>query len=459
MTMRYDVIVIGTGPAGMAAATHLAGAGLRVIAIDEQTEPGGQIWRAVERNSGTSLATLLGAEYLKGLPAARAFRESGAAYLSGAQLWQIEPGWTVHVMHRGRSIALSAERLVMAVGAQERPVPFPGWTLPGVLPVGAAQIALKSANQIPEGPVVVAGSGPLPLLYMRQLTMAGGRISAFLDTSPRGGKTRALRHAGAALRQPGALMKGAIWSARLRLSGTTTVADVARLRAVGEQALEGVEYTTGEGRTGFLPATTLLVHEGIIPNVHIARALGCPLVWREDQRCFQPQRQETGETPVRGLHVVGDCAGIGGAAAARAEGELAALHIARDHGAITPRAYAARGEPLRRYLSRQRSFRAFLDALFPPRLSATEPDDDTIVCRCEELSARDVRAHLSPGYVGPNQLKSYSRAGMGPCQGRQCGSTISSMISRHYAAPMSEVGLFNPRPPFKPVTVGDVASE
>ncbi|MGH8815805.1 MAG: NAD(P)/FAD-dependent oxidoreductase, partial [Achromobacter pestifer] len=165
MKREFDVVVIGAGPAGMSAAIGLRGQGLSVLVVDEQPAPGGQIWRAVEAVADTPTGTLLGKEYRAGAELARAFRDSGASYQPQTQVWQIEPGWHVYMTRAGQAEAVRADRIVLALGAQERPAPFPGWTLPGVLTVGAAQILLKTSRQVPSDPVWVAGSGPLPLLY------------------------------------------------------------------------------------------------------------------------------------------------------------------------------------------------------------------------------------------------------------------------------------------------------
>ena len=192
MKREFDVVVIGAGPAGMSAAIGLRARGLTVLVVDEQPAPGGQIWRAVEAVAATPTGRLLGDEYRAGAGLAERFRACGAFYEPDTQVWQIEPDWHVYMTRQGRAEVVRAGRVVLALGAQERPAPFPGWTLPGVLTVGAAQILLKTSRQVPAEPVWVAGSGPLPLLYMAQLLRAGGKVAGWLDTSPPGGWRRAL---------------------------------------------------------------------------------------------------------------------------------------------------------------------------------------------------------------------------------------------------------------------------
>ncbi len=164
MTRHVDLLIIGAGPAGMAAAVTARSHGLDVLVVDEQASPGGQIWRDIETTAGTSRATLLGGGYSEGAAAVARFRARGAAYAPRPQVWQIEPGPRAYMSRDGLASLVEARCLLLAIGAQERPVPFPGWTLPGVMTVGAAQILLKSSGQIPDAPVWIAGNGPLTLL-------------------------------------------------------------------------------------------------------------------------------------------------------------------------------------------------------------------------------------------------------------------------------------------------------
>src|SRR5690606_33760001 len=159
MTRTVDALVVGAGPAGISAATVLRELGMDVMVVDEQPAPGGQIWRAIETVATTPAGKLLGDEYLAGSDLARRFRACGAEYRPQTQVWQIEPGWQIFMSCTGKAETLRARQVLLATGAQERPAPFPGWTLPGVLTVGAAQILLKTSQQVPADPVWVVGSG------------------------------------------------------------------------------------------------------------------------------------------------------------------------------------------------------------------------------------------------------------------------------------------------------------
>jgi NADPH-dependent 2,4-dienoyl-CoA reductase/sulfur reductase-like enzyme len=453
---RVDLLVAGAGPAGMAAAVVARRYGLSVMVIDEQPTPGGQIWRSIEQDD--SRDAILGPAYVDGRVAAAAFRQSGSCYRPGAKLWQVEGGFRAFLSEGREASVVFADNILLATGAQERPVPFPGWTLPGVLTVGAAQILLKSAGEVPDAPVWIAGTGPLPLLYAIQLLKAGGEIAGFLDTTPRGQWAAALRHLPHALLAASDLIKGIGWTARLRLSKAPVITGVVEVEAVGQDRLEQVRYRLAPGNAVTVPASVLLVHEGVVPSIHPALSLDCKMAWNASQDCFSPVLDEWGESSRARVFVAGDAAGIGGARVAQLSGELVALRVVERHGAITADASLAAATLIRRKLRKELAARPFLDAMFRPRASVFSPIDDTIVCRCEGISAGEIRRLACSSKMGPNQIKAATRTGMGPCQGRQCGYTLTRLVSEVQGRSPEDVGYLHIRPPLKPVTLGELAS-
>lgn len=451
--MPHDVAIVGAGPAGMSAAVALRKHGLSVVVIDEQPAPGGQIWRGVERNSHGKLAQALGADYRKGKALAEAFRNSGADYMPLTQVWQIEDGWSLFVTTNGKAQQLEARTLLLANGAQERPVPFEGWTLPGVMTVGAAQILLKSGGMLPEGKVWIAGAGPLPLLYATQMLDLEGRIEGYLDTSKRPGPS-VLRHLPGALRDFAGLTKGMRWLQALKRQVRFERA-ASGLAAAGENRLETISWRAG-GKAHTEPADILLVHEGVVPRIHETMALGCGHVWSADQACFRPRLDRFGETSRKGLFVAGDAGGIGGWAAAAVKGEIAALGIAGTLGIAGDIEAKRRDAGLDARLDAALALRPLLDALYPA--PALDIPDDAIVCRCEEVSAGRIRAAARSGPPDPAVAKAATRCGMGPCQGRQCGYAVQALIAEVHDIPQGDVAFFNIRPPLKPVTLGEIAS-
>lgn len=454
--MRVDLLIVGAGPAGLSAALVAREYGLEVMVVDDQPAPGGQIWRSVE--TAAARDDILGPTFTEGRAVAEAFRASGAQYRRGAQLWRIEPGFHAFMTHGSKAEAVEAPVVLLATGAQERPVPFPGWTLPGVLTVGAAQILLKNAGEIPARPVWIAGSGPLPLLYAIQLLRAGGHIAGYLDTTPAGQWRRALRHLPAALSGHRNLRKGLGWAIRLRASGTPIVRRVTEIEALGNDRIEALRYRTQDGAATEVEADGLLVHEGVVPNIHAAMSLDCAVAWNPDQDCYVPVLDEWGESSLANLFVAGDGAGIGGAKAAGLRGQLAAHRIAIRRGAADAHTIASRIRAIRSELHSELAVRPFLDALFKPRPQIFVPASETVICRCEEVTAGQVRSLAALGRPGPNQVKAATRAGMGPCQGRQCGYTVTRILAEAQGRTPEDVGYFHIRPPLKPVTLAELAS-
>ncbi|MGE7470463.1 NAD(P)/FAD-dependent oxidoreductase [Bosea sp. NPDC003192] len=458
MSEHTDLLIVGAGPAGMAAAVTARRHGLSVRVVDDQPAPGGQIWRGIETVAATPRAKRLGESYLSGAERAAAFRACDALYEPESQLWQIEPGFRAFVTRGGKARIVTAQAIILATGAQERPMPFPGWTLPGVLTVGAAQILLKTADSVPEKPVWIAGCGPLPLLYMTQLLAAGGRIAGFLDTTPRGRIGAALRHLPQGLGRLGDLLKGLSWSLALRRAGVPIIRHVTELRAEGDGRLQRLRYRTEDGREAEVAAEVLLVHEGVVPNIHAPLALGCAVHWHAGQHCYVPVLDAWGESSQANIFVAGDGAGIGGAEAAEPRGRLAALRVAAKLGRLDTATAETAAAPERSALSGALALRPFLDAFYAPRPQLYAPPDETLVCRCEEVTAGELRARAVEGRPGPNQLKAFTRAGMGPCQGRQCGYSMAHIVAAAQGRSVEEVGFYRIRPPLKPVTLGELAS-
>jgi NADPH-dependent 2,4-dienoyl-CoA reductase/sulfur reductase-like enzyme len=458
MNRPLDLLVVGAGPAGMSAAILARQFGLKVLVVDEQDAPGGQIWRNIESVAGTPRMAILGKAYEEGLAVVRRFRTSGATYEPSTQVWQLEAGPRAFTTRDGAAASIEAGCLLLATGAQERPTPFPGWTLPGVMTVGAAQIVLKSSDQIPAEPVWIAGSGPLALLYAVQLLKTGGQIAGFLDTSRRGQMVTAFpKSISALLSAPRDLLKGLGWLLSLK-KRVPFVRNVVEIEAIGTETLQAIRYVTAQGRSETVEASLLLVHEGVVPTIHPTLALGCRHIWNSTQDSFAPELDAWGETSEAGVFVAGDGAGIGGAAAAGLRGELAALRIVVRCGHLTEEEAAVRARPIRARLRRTLGVRPFLDSLYRPRPSVFVPPDHTIACRCEEVSVASIRDQIANGRPGPNQIKAFTRAGMGPCQGRQCGYTIAQVLASAQERPVPDVGLYRVRPPIKPVTLSELAS-
>lgn len=457
---RFDLVVVGAGPAGLAAATEATQLGLSVVLLDEQPAPGGQVWRAVERSVAENgpLVAALGADYRAGAARVAAFRESGAAYRPETQVWQVERDGRVMASHAGAASVFVGERVLLALGALERPVPIPGWTLPGVMTVGAAQILLKTSGALPDPGVWIAGQGPLVWLYCAQVLALGGRVAGVLDTAPPGAWRIAARHAPALAAAWGSIAKGLAWRRAVARAGIPVHRGVEAVEALGEGRIARLRWRGRDGAWQEAPASGLLLHEGVVPNVHATLSLGCAHEWSAAQACFRPVLDPFGRSSEPRILVAGDAGGILGAAAAELQGRIAALGAAADLGRLTPAGAEARAAPLRRLLRRETALRRLLDALFPPRAALGAPADDVVVCRCEGVTAGALRLAVALGAQGPNQVKAFTRAGMGPCQGRSCMLGVVGTIAAARGVPPAEIGPPRLRPPLKPITVGELAT-
>ncbi|RDD95287.1 FAD-dependent oxidoreductase [Paracoccus pantotrophus] len=462
MTQDFDVVVIGAGPSGMAVAADLFSQGFKVLVLDERPGPGGNIHASATYHSPAS-ARSFGSDYMHGVARTKAFVASEIPAEYGASLSRVE-GNTIHYMRAGRLHQIRARRLVLATGAVERPVPFPGWELPGVMTAGAFQLMMKQSRVLPAGEYVLCGSSPLLLLLACQLLRQGSRPKAILDTSPAASVFRAgLDHLIALAHNPWSAAKGLGYMARLRLAGVSIIRDVTALSAHGADTVDEIAYTRRDGRTGSLPVRTVLVHEGVIPNIQVSLSLGCAHRWDDVQMCFVPQLDAWGESTRPGTFIIGDAGGILGAEAALHAARLAATRIAEQIGvARDPRADADRSADVsaaRRGLSRARRLRAFLDAAFPPGLSSKPPADDTVICRCEQVRASTLRAAVRDGAMGPSQAKVFTRCGMGLCQGRICGNAVTRLIAAETGQSPQDVGSYHVRFPLKPLSLAELAEE
>ena len=449
LASAYDLAVIGGGPAGLAAASLAARAGLSTVLFDENPGVGGQIYRAITSTPVTD-RTILGEDYWAGAGLAAEAKASGASIVTGATVWSLDPQRIVGVSIGGKARMIAARRIIIATGSLERPFPIPGWTLPGVMTAGGAQTALKAQGLLPAGRTVIAGTGPLLWLLAAQILRAGGKIEAILDTTPRGNWLRALLHLPDFMLSP-YFAKGLKLLREVRARAPVVRAD--RIEAVGKDRLSEVVFGQGDDERR-IAADLLLLHQGVVPNVNLAIAAGARHEWNDRQLCFQPVLDQDFGSSVSGIAVAGDGAGIAGGTAAAERGRISAIAAVR---ALKPEATVPDPQIVRQRLQREEMGRAFLDWLNRPADRFRQPEGDTLVCRCEEVTAQQVRDMAAMGCEGPNQMKAFLRCGMGPCQGRICGPIVSAVIAEARGVPIAEIGTYRPRAPYKPITLGAIA--
>ena len=456
MNSHVDVIVIGAGPAGLSAAATLAEMGLSVETLDEQQRIGGQIYRNIEAAPRENLHTF-GEDYTRGIAIAGRFRKSGAGYESGASVWQVESDGRVCYSQAGKSRRIRANYVITATGAMERPVPLPGWNLPGVMGAGAVNNLAKEAFLVPSQEVVLAGSGPLLLLEATLLIKKGVQVAAILDTTPQLPSATAVSRAPKALRRADFLWKGLSMLKEIKDAGVPHHKGVTHIRIKGETTVEGVEARCGKEAL-HIPVSLVLLHFGVIPNNHIFRQIGCRMVWNKNQRYWHPTCDAWGRTNFERIFAAGDGASVSGGLAAQYKGEIAALEVARCLGIIPEYERDALAGPIQKALKLDHWPRPFVDAVYAPRPEQFTFDDDTVLCRCENVTVGSVRRAVREGARELNEVKIMTRSGMGPCQGRMCGAALGEMVAAELSLSPEKTGLLNIRPPLRPLPLEEVAA-
>jgi NADPH-dependent 2,4-dienoyl-CoA reductase/sulfur reductase-like enzyme len=483
-----DVAVIGAGPGGLSAALTAVGLGLRVTLIDELPAPGGQylvgretFHRLAAEHFPLSAAERQGMNLLERLPQAGVGTrfETLVWYLADCRepsgrdltlgLYHSSPGLGCQEGREDSVEYLTAGAVILAAGAREQVVPFPGWTLPGMMTVGASQLLAKRHGVIPGHRVLLAGSGPLLLPAAVHLAEVGAEVLAVLEAT----HLRAwLKHG------------PAVWGAWERLDeGRRYLGALRRARipyrfgqtVVGALGAERVEAAVVAGLDRYgrpipgteeqIPVDALCVGFGLVPNSELAQLAGASLRFDPAGGGWVPELDERLQTSVPGLFVAGEAAGIAGAASAMREGRLAGLAAACRLGRLSEAELARERSSSSGRLRQMKRFSALLNTLFapPPGLSAITTRD-TVVCRCEEVTAGEVQEAILAGGFSLGQsataldaLKTRMRVGQGPCQGRTCGPILARMIAQQSGRSLADAGLFHVRPPLKPVPLAALA--
>lgn len=445
MTELADLVVVGAGPAGAWAAIEASRAGLDVMLLDEAAAAGGQVYRAParaapgrpdpDRRAGDALRAALAASSVRHRP--------------GRRVWSVTPGFQVDSVGPDGPERVRAPRLVASTGAYERVVPFPGWTLPGVVGLAAATALLKSQAMSPGRRVLVAGCGPLLAAVGAKLAASGVEVAAVVDLSSPGEWIAAFP---ALATRPGLLAQGLGWVAALARRRVPVLFRHAVLRAEGTDAVARVQVGPVDaagrpsgGRERWFDADALAVGHGLSPSSEIPRLLHAEHRFDALRGGWVPVTDPSGRTSVSGLFAAGDGAGVAGAAPAALAGRLAGLAAAADAGRGAP------GTNLLPERDRALRFADAVAALIRPRPGLLDAvPDDTVVCRCEDVTRGEIEAAIAAGAREVNQLKHFTRCGMGPCQGRVCGETVAGLVARH-AGSREVAGRWSMRPPLRPV--------
>jgi len=447
-----DLLILGGGAGGLSAAIGARRAGLDVLVVEERSALGGQYYKQPVPGLGVSA---LDAQQADGRRLAEQAEASGAAIWRGAELWGAFALERLAVLHEGRTHLLAPRTVIVAAGAFERPHVVPGWTLPGVVTTGAAQTLWRSHRALLSRRVLVAGNGPLNLQVACDLAEAGAEIVAVAEAAP-APMTRWREAMAMALADPALAAKGAGYLAALarRRAPLLHATILTRIERQGGALAATLRTPSGERR---LVADAIALGYGFLPSHEVLRALGATCRFDEARGQFVPERDEDAMTSVAGLYAVGDCAGLGGAPAAREEGVIAAAAVALRLGA--GETLAAEAAAARSRLAKHRRFQDALWRLYAaPRAKLSLAHDNTIVCRCEEVTKGEIDAALADGGPTLGEIKRRTRCGMGRCQGRYCAPLLAEHVAETQGRPLDDRALFAPRAPVKPVTIADIVA-
>lgn len=445
-----EVLVVGAGPAGLVAATELARGGVDVLVVDERHIPGGQYFKQNVVHPDRQDDQARKGRYL-----------IEAMQASGARLWHDTLAWCAHReddaliiggLRDGEAFYIRTQHIIVATGAQETPAARPGWTLPGVITTGAGQTLLRAYEIVSPGRVIIAGNGPLNLQLAAELVVRGADVAAVVESAPAPVKrpvlagqlcTAAPRLALAGMRH--------LWT--LRRAGVPVLWESVVTRIEGSDRVERVTVNQTGVEARSIEVQTVCLGDGFVPASELPRLLGC----RQDVRDWPVTHPETGRQPdgrtdQADVSVIGEAGRFGGAFLAQAQGRLCAARLLKRSGKMLP----AGLERSRRMYRDNARFQAFLWKLYQPVVPLPVPEDTTILCRCECVTAGTVRARVAEdGIADLAALKRATRAGMGRCQGRFCQASLMKVLPE----PKSEKDFTAPQIPLRPVSVAALARQ
>lgn len=445
-TIAPDVLVVGGGAGGLSAAIAARRAGASVTVLDERAVGGGQYYKQ------SADGQPLDAQQAEGAALLAAARDSGAEIIDRAEVWGAFDGPLLLAVRDGAALIARPGTLIVATGAYERPCLVPGWDLPGVMTTGAAQTLWRSYRTLPGRRIAICGSGPLNLQVALELAAGGAEVALVAEAAARP-YLRPLPAIAMALADPLLTLKGLGMIRGLARRGIP-VRNATRLTSV--EPRDGAllaRFAHRSGRTETVEIDTLCMNAGFEPQNEILRLLGAAMTYDAGMGHLRCDRSDEMETSVPGLFAVGDCAGMGGAPAARVEGRIAGIAAAartgHGDGWIT--------DADRRELARHRRFQRNLWTLHDAAPDTSVADrPETTLCRCEEVTVGEaLTAHgENPGHLGT--LKRATRLGMGRCQGRYCGPAAARLVAARTGAPITDRSFFAPRVPIKPVSIAAI---
>ena len=455
--IKYDVIVIGAGPSGVSAAINCAQKGLQVLIVDSSHNTGGQIYRAPPKsykyNSEKKLQENKTQEYLS-----REIKKNNIFTAYNHTVWQVSPGFKVDAFNDISTIQWHAKNIIVATGTYEKIIPFDGWTNPGIIGLAACTVMLKSHHFIPSQKIILAGNGPLLLLVAYYIIEFGGEVEAIIDTSS---KFDWIKSTVSLISNPKNFKDGIKWLTKILFNKVPIYSNSMIAKATQHNEYIKVKIQNiNTGKQVSLVTGTLAVGHGLIPSTDITRLLGAKHIYNESKGGWIAEIDDYLRSSLDGLYVTGDGAGISGAIAAKDKGLIASLALLYDEKIIKEKEFKIKTKKIFKRLYKYELFAKTIAKLnsTPPQL-LNNIKDETILCRCEDITKKDILEAIDNGAKDLNQLKSWTRFGMGPCQGRTCQYSVAKVVAEELKCNVEDISYLTGRSPIRPVPLDRAIGE
>ena len=458
MTQRFQALIIGLGPAGMSAAVELVRKGIQVAVVDENPEPGGQIYRQPPEDFVIEDQSFLGVRYRVGQSIIRQFNQlkDKITIFSKTVAWGFFEGTTMALEHEGHIELVEFDKLILCEGAVERSIPFPGWTLPGIMTAGGLQKMIKNQRMLPGKRFLLSGASPLQLSVAASLVKDGAEVVALCEATSIKDSLRLLPEI---IRQKGLLKEAVSYLFPVLKKSAPILRPYSVISAKGDNQVreatvarldENWAPISGTERT--FEVDTVALGYGFLPVARLARLCGCTQVYDSVLKSWKPKTDLFMQTSVENIYTAGDSSGVEGADLAEVEGRIAGAHAAAELAKMPVAERDQRLKSLFRTREKIKAYSKLLNQVFSPRSGLfTLTEDDTIVCRCERITASEVFAGIERGYRNINEIKR-TRVCMGPCQGRTCESIVTELMLQK-GITIEEIGHMTIRPPITPMPV------
>ena len=451
MTESFDVIVIGAGPSGVAASVSAAKNGAKVLIIDSNINTGGQVYKPPPE-SFTKISNKINKEINLQIKQKELLKKSNVKIALNHSVWQITENFKIFAINNESTfIEWQCKILIVATGTYERIIPFPGWTNPGIIGLAATTTLLKSHRILPGKKTLIAGCGPLLAVVASGIIKSGGSVVAIIDNNK---STNWLTSIYPMLSNLWALLDGLKWLKDILLNFIPIYfnSSISNVTLKNGEYLISIKNNKNKKITK-IKADSVCVGYGLIPSIDILKSIGAQIYFNNKLSSWIPVLDRYYQTTINNLYSVGDGTGIDGAVPAYEKGLIAGNAASLKLNIINENQFNLVTKNIFKKLKRYQKFGQCMARLMTPNNDILDNlTEETVICRCEDVTLKEINDSIKIGAKDINQLKSWTRCGMGPCQGRTCEDTISRIMSK-YSGNREAVGVLTRRFPLKPINM------